>query len=528
MSLMDKIEECAESLRRVRTAIVDRGGSVAADAGLSALPEAISNIPATVSVKFYTERAVAYESPVPPTTHEYALVAELGGLCRPSSNLFGASLEAGSIDDEGNNEASSFRVRSKEATPLPVGTYTISFTAAEGASYAVCLRCYDLNGAFVPAEDDFSSAYNARTFTLAEPRLVRFVFRRTDGAAFAPEALGVMLARGSEPALFEPRFPELRPVRVTSLECRGMNFLPTPPERSVTVRGISFVRNRDGSYTLNGKNNGLGHSQFHLAANYGTRDLPRGRYRLEGMGAAQSAYLVVYNGTRYAHLNASAPDYVAEDGETVKYILEVARGDATVFENVTVKPRLVTGETVDTLAIPEAVRSLEGYGFGISASLCNRLVVTPDAVRYSRRVVRCTEKSLAPRCIAYSSVAFFAISKSANGLAPSRTSYILASGFETDARAAGALLDTSYMVGRVTGSAADDEYWFGFPTGTTLAEAQSVVDECDVYAASTNTETTDVTELFPSKYVRVFPDCVVTAHNADAEPVPLALKYVID
>jgi hypothetical protein len=125
-------------------------------------------------------------------------------------------------------------------------------------------------------------------------------------------------------------------------------------------------------------------------------------------------------------------------------------------------------------------------------------------------------------------VVYFALSKNDCIDKGSTTTNILVSNFEEDARTY--TWDSADMIGKVAGGADYNNYWFGFPLGTTLEEAQAKLDVAEVIVALAEPIETDITHLFPnfSGYIDITTEAggSVFALNKHSLPVPWTITYI--
>ena len=197
---------------------------------------------------------------------------------------------------------------------------------------------------------------------------------------------------------YEPYFEGLRSAKVTSLKSEGANLIPFPYfKMSEEKYGITYTANDDGGITISGTATETYSFQF-------AKDLKisdNATVTLSGGVLASSttdkiivtARKLLADGTRSNFLDSPKGDnptetgYLAE-GESIYTIQTYIPAGSTV--NATIYPMLNYGteaapyapyksEPLDTLTIPEAVQSLDGYGLGVNSEYFNY-------IDYSRKV----------------------------------------------------------------------------------------------------------------------------------------------
>ena len=94
-TIFEELADTEAHLRQTRKAILGRGGTISATAGLDAIPKAIFDIPATSSIAFYTDDTAAYRKAIPSGAEDYAELVSLGSVT--------VSVEDG-VNDDGDTK----------------------------------------------------------------------------------------------------------------------------------------------------------------------------------------------------------------------------------------------------------------------------------------------------------------------------------------------------------------------------------------------------------------------------------------
>ena len=171
----------------------------------------------------------------------------------------------------------------------------------------------------------------------------------------------------------------LRSAKVTVIKSVGVNLIPFPyTESTKTQNGVTFTVNDDGTINVNGTASASGSFSF-----YNSSELRvNGTYTLSGITGGDSTgsslyyYQLYVDGTsKIFNPNGSRTEQLS--GTVTKIVLFYKMG--ATFNNLTLKPMLNKGTTAlpytpyveHSLAIPEAVQAIDGYGLGVSAEYHN-------------------------------------------------------------------------------------------------------------------------------------------------------------
>ena len=139
----------------------------------------------------------------------------------------------------------------------------------------------------------------------------------------------------------------------------GKNLLPNNLE-TITFRGITFTKNDDGTYTLNGTNSGSDFDIYFTASN-GIHDeetditLPVGNYKFSAITGGSSStyrlYIAEYEtgkATIYVGTNDGDGSFTVTSGQTVSMFLRIYTGQS--FSNMKIYPMIRLSTESDTFA----------------------------------------------------------------------------------------------------------------------------------------------------------------------------------
>jgi hypothetical protein len=200
-------------------------------------------------------------------------------------------------------------------------------------------------------------------------------------------------------------------------------------------------------------------------------------------------------------------------------------------ETNTLKSAKVTAitSTNHTLLIPEAVRAIDGYGLGVNANHYNRIEWRNGRVYHIQECVPIASKTLKAVDYGYTNITYYALPKSNTVDKGNTGTNIIASDFTTDTGAAiNGSWDNISRIGAVLGAATYDWYWFGFAVGTTLAEAQAVIDDCEILVVLAEPIETDITDLLTAdNFIEVEGGGTITMVNEYGYDVPSEIIYMV-
>ncbi len=396
MSLKSEANKTAQYLRSSRKAILGRGGEISPTAGLKDLPSAIYNIPADTSLAFQTDDSAAYEKLVPKNAEEYAYIKSIGGMTYKSNNIIPFTYtetvtsggitftpqDDGSVKVEGTSTSQYIYFRLCEAIPF---TQDVAFSISgdiDTSTIRLFTRRYDEN---MNSLGDLSTSSTTKTAYLkvADNPNVKYVEFRLWVCVADTTFSGTvypMANYGSKVLPYEPYYEGLRDTKVTVLESEGANIIPFPYfTKSSTTNGVTYTVGEDGGITFDGECT----AGFQLFL-WRKTTIPM---RLNGTYSASMGDILPNNCSLYF---AADVNYKLVGGNSESVSVEVSNIDCVyiamwihkgaIFDNVTYYPMICRGSTplpykpyivgaIDTLAIPEAVKSLEGYGKGVEDTI---------------------------------------------------------------------------------------------------------------------------------------------------------------
>ena len=260
-------------------------------------------------------------------------------------NLFGDTLEVGTINSSGNNSTSTDNMRN--ADYISVNQQT-TYTISASSNCYIGIRYYNSSKTFLSSG---TTAEQPNTFTTpANCKYVRFVF-----VNITDTTVKVQLEEGTQATPYEeytggipspnPDYPQ--PINNLSgdvtYKVSGKNKLPFPyTETTHTSNGVTFTVNNDGSILVNGTATG-GNANIKLYGNYQEQNqlkLPSGYL----YGGTTNVWLRALNnhGGNYSLLGNDTGEGAEIDTTTydVGYV-ELTVKNGTTVNNVLVKPMVL-------------------------------------------------------------------------------------------------------------------------------------------------------------------------------------------
>lgn len=397
-TLQENIRRVNSDFQAIKAKIVEKGVEVAdgtktseyaskVDAVYEAGKKAVGEV-----LKFADVASTAYRSIVPNGVEPFAKVSKIGGMTYKSKNLFeypyanttltsagitftdngDGSITLNGTNDGVNNSAFYIYKKDKQVT-LSAGTYTTSIANYNGGAIII-----------MGLSDDYYVLTN-KPLTVDKDTDFQIYIQVSKGntTVFNNVTIYPMLNEGSTPLPYEPYFAGLRSAKVDELKSKGANLFEYPYySKTTTSAGITFTDNGDGSITINGTNDGTGNSAFFIYHDTKPTHLPAGTYTASAFGSNGEIFgsiqFIAYGFGSWVNMENSAS--FDKDLFCGIYI-QIPEWQTNVYNNVTIYPMLNEGSTalpykqykgtLDTLAIPEAVKSLEGYGLGLNTEYYN-------------------------------------------------------------------------------------------------------------------------------------------------------------
>lgn len=187
---------------------------------------------------------------------------------------------------------------------------------------------------------------------------------------------------------------------VTEVESVGVNLLNPDWRKSETINGVTFAKNADGSVTANGT--ATGDVVYHMALNTtGGGDMlePNTTYYASlGNGFVNTDNKVLAIGTTLSgkisyHVWANSLVFTTP-AEFDSVLVRIRAYAGEVFSNEVLYPIIAKSSVAvpyspyvkNTLAIPEAVQTLDGYGEGVSDSVYNYIDL--EKKQFIKRIVK--------------------------------------------------------------------------------------------------------------------------------------------
>ena len=405
MGIKNLQKETASLWRKGRNAIIGRGGKISPTAGLRDLPEAIYSIPADASLAFYTDEETQYRKIVPEKSQEFAMVKKIGGMTYKSKNLIpypyangtqtlnGVTWTPnanGSITANGTQTASVSYLIASFAEPLLLnGTYSASIgsTLPSGCSFYLTFND-DLGNVEIIKTSSTSSG--KATITNRYCTSIHFWLQK--GSVFNNVTFYPMLNLGSTAEEFEVQYKGLRDTAVTALKSEGVNrFNFNAPLRTSEQAYLTVIDNDTFTVTTKIATTGTAYNYI----SWEDIKIPKGATKLYiKVTATPTGKLTkgrVY--ARYRDASGTIGDTFQSDGKgelTVSRSIPSTHRDGDSYIRITwyvvsgdvsdagdyieYKNAMVSFDvdapytryvgTLDTLDIPEAVKSLDGYGLG--------------------------------------------------------------------------------------------------------------------------------------------------------------------
>ena len=314
------------------------------------------------------DNTISYIKDVPEKSASYAVVNTVGGMTRKCSNLWNPEKTTfsgikttknadGSVTVETNNVSMGATIVLTQK--LPSGQYT--FTNLDGTTIYIMRSGSDYTtGVTIGSSKTFE--YDGESFL----RLMA-----SDQQANTIRTYKWMLNSGEKALPYEPYFEGLRSAPVTEVESVGANLIPFPyTESSKEKNGISYTVNADGS--VRAKGTATLTDNFILRGDGSLLDL--GVKDGETVSVSGEFGFAVYDVTENkGYTNTS---FVVNANHVYRIRINFAKGSTI---DTTFYPMLNKGSTAlpytpyqrNTLAIPDEVKALDGYGWGINESVFN-------------------------------------------------------------------------------------------------------------------------------------------------------------
>lgn len=337
---------------------------------LAGIEENATNTVNLVSAQI-NDNEISYTKDVPEKSAPYAVVNTVGGMTRKCTNLIPFPYVSLSKTEAGMtilvNSDGSITVNGTATANVffdLAHTYSLNNVLNVGEQYFMSDGVNRLDG-YVRVLDTDGKGYYNTSFVLnksAYPQL-----RISNGATFNNVTFYPMLNKGTEPLPYEPYFEGLRSAPVTEVESVGANLIPYPySSDSATFNGVTFTINDDGGISVKGT---AEKSCYFTIA----KDIKLTKGEIYTVSGTKDGVRC-----RLDNSNGSTPSgtFTESDENIYRYHVIVIAGSTV---DTKVYPMLNKGSTAlpytpyvrNTLAIPDEVKALDGYGWGINESVFN-------------------------------------------------------------------------------------------------------------------------------------------------------------
>ena len=329
------------------------------------------------SEQFMTDSTMAHVKDVPVNALPFAEVSKVGGMTRKCTNLIPYPYELPtansgttfainhdlSIDVSGTPTSSIYMTMA--TLTLDTGTYTLH----NYSSLNNDVKLYVTYG-------DATTLFANTSFTLSEKTSVRIriaVYNTFDGNTVR---VIPMLNKGSTALPYEPYYEGLRDAKVTEIESVGKNFAVSTENPSQTNFGITITRIIGASFAVV---NGTLTEAYALRL-FGYFKLPAGTYTASVFNINPTDRIYVGKGSNilvnYIQLNSPKTFTLTEEAEC---FIQIVFEKGSAYNNTEIQVQIERGDTAteyspytrNSLPIPEAVQTLDGYGWGINADCYN-------------------------------------------------------------------------------------------------------------------------------------------------------------
>ena len=183
-NIADELRDNALHLRNSRYAIIDRGGTIASDAGWKDVSEAIMFLPTDVSVSVAATESNSYKVPVPTNSQSVARIESVGGNTRvvPETNLLTEAKRGGikwsvNINNQENYfnqmlQPGSYRFFAKVETDIPADDDVIKYDfGADVNDYGYTGSGWIPSGAYIHLTEPMYIVPWVGAYTIGDPNV---------------------------------------------------------------------------------------------------------------------------------------------------------------------------------------------------------------------------------------------------------------------------------------------------------------------------------------------------------------------
>lgn len=307
---------------------------------------AISNVPSSLTLKYHTFQGTYTQSDnVPIVYHKFDLYTKNDdgtiSLVASSDKVYSANL---------SYTYDSFRTGNK---------YLIQMTVENDMGVITTTDMYEFNVSYDIVEylqqplasfDDKNNAVKVSWVTPVENEATSF---RSDVATGIIQDNNNTLTQ----ATFEPgqSIGEGDVVQITNSDCElvidgkstqatrsGKNLLENKTKNSGISRGITFTLNGDGSYTLNGTNDGTGNATVFLSGSSNPTTLKAGTYYTIPTPNGVQIVGAKIGGGYFQLADSSMNQFTLSEDTQAQIYIQVPNGTTTTYNNIKVYPMIST------------------------------------------------------------------------------------------------------------------------------------------------------------------------------------------
>ena len=482
---------------------------------------------------FETDDSVAYVKDVPANALPYAEIEKVGGMTRKCSNLIkfpyvGVSTVLGGVNVVVHDDGS---VHLNGTSDGNFNNFVFSNTVQfqHGKTYTAA------DNVIVSYKDATNTTqYATKTFVWDmsyTPLLVYFSIRPNTSYSLV---VYPMLNEGATALPYELYFDGLRDVKVTEIEIVGKNLYDVNKFAEAFPNNIKI---ENGVVSLNSFASPMYSVgvPVDIQAGHVISLVPVAKENQSKSGRLK----IVFEDGNFTHINITGANSETLGRQTLAVTKPVVAicfdlvtfNNGYSFKNFQIEKGDTTTEytpfTKHTLPIPDAVQDLDDYGEGLNSTYSNVLDFTNQ--KYTRMVRRLLPSEKTLRTVTdyvYSNIVYFQLPKSGTADKGTDKSNILVSNFELYKGTNS--WDAADRIGTVTGASTYDWYWFGFPVGTTLEQAQAVVDQSDILVTLKSAEIRSIADILTAdNFIEVEGNGTITLVNEYGYDVPSEITYMI-
>jgi hypothetical protein len=508
------------------------------------LPSAIINIPPDFALSFIEDDSAAYQKTAPENSLPYAQIKKIGGMTYKSKNLVPfpylnkSKTEAGitwTLNDNGSvsaigtaTENSIFYLYDVNKFPIGIskGT-TVSVSAGSGASSIDTSATFAVN--YYREDGDVGAGTTSvsngisNTWTVPQNATGLQLYLIVINGITVDHTIYPQIELGTTETGYEPYFEGLRNAAVEEVKSEGVNKFD-----------ISKAIKSNGSFTVS---NGAivwtpyGEGDF-FAFGYWLDCKPNTNYTVS-LSAVSIRQVYVYTDTFYG--NRIFYDFLTggkltfNSGENTRLLLAFYSigssriGTSETISNIQVEKGIFATEykpfigTIDTFAIPQAVKEIDGYGCGIKDNVHNYA----DFIK--KQFVDMLGRIYEPKVLSvgkHENGQLYAIVHSISGKKPKANGVIISTNYDSTSWS-----DNDKMVYTISDNIIINDSRF-----SSIEEAQRILNQekTIIYYELEMPEVTDISSLLAeNNFIKVEGGGNLTFENEHGYAVPSTVKYVL-